>query len=76
VSVIQWEYSDSWAPGGGTLAAALAFLSSAGYQSFLLKRNGLYRFNYGTWGDFFTYANFVSVLEGDALVTTEVKELL
>lgn len=76
VAMIQWEYGDSWAPGGGTLAAALPFLESAGYRSYLLKRDGLYRFDYDVWGDFFTYANFVSVPKNDTLLAAGVKELL
>jgi FkbM family methyltransferase len=76
VGIVQWEYSDSWAPGGGTLAAALNFLSAAGYRSYLLKHDGLYRFDYDVWGDFFNYSNFVSIAEHGTLPSGEVKELL
>jgi len=76
IGVIQWEYGDAWAPGGGTLAAALDFLAAAGYRSYLLKRDGLYRFDYRVWGDFFTYANFVSVAKDNTSLAEQVKELL
>jgi FkbM family methyltransferase len=62
---IQWEYSDVWIPGGGTLAAALGFLRELGYRSFLLKRGGLYHFDYDRFGEFFTFSNFVSLREDD-----------
>jgi FkbM family methyltransferase len=65
VAVVQWEYGDAWAPSGATLAAALDFLESLGYRSFLLKRDGIYGFDYDTFGDFFTYANFVSFRNTD-----------
>lgn len=76
VGVIQWEYGDAWAPGCATLAAALAFLGAEGYTSYLLKSDGLYRFAYDVWGDFFTYANFVSVPEHDMYLAGDVRELL
>lgn len=65
VRFIQWEYSDVWIPGGATLAAALAFLRELGYRSFLLKRGGLYHFDYERFGEFFTFSNFVSLRDDD-----------
>jgi len=76
VAVVQWEYGDAWAAGGGTLAAALEFMTAAGYRSYLLKSDGLYRFDYRIWGDFFTYANFVSVTEDDTSLGIDAKDLL
>lgn len=74
-AVIQWEYGDSWAAAGATLGAALALLDANGYDSFLLKRDGLYRFDYTTFGEFFTFANFVSVSR-DAPLAAAVRKLL
>ncbi|HEV7427634.1 MAG TPA: FkbM family methyltransferase [Thermoanaerobaculia bacterium] len=60
IAALQFEYSDAWARSGGTLGAALDLLSAHGYRSFVLARNCLYRFDYGMFGEFFTYSNFVA----------------
>jgi len=65
VGIVQWEYSDSWIAGGATLAAALDFLGSFGYQTWLLKRGGLHRFDYSVFGEYFTFSNFVSLRPRD-----------
>jgi FkbM family methyltransferase len=61
IGVIQFEYVDAWAPAGATLAAALDLLAGFGYRTFLLKREGLFDFDYARFGEFFTYTNFVAV---------------
>ena len=77
VRFLQWEYSDVWIAGGATLAAALAYLRELGYQSFLLKRGGLYHFDYERFGEFFTFSNFVSLRADDVpAVAGKVKRLL
>lgn len=77
VGIVQWEYSDSWIAGGGTLAAALSLLDGFGYRTYLLKRGGLYRFDYALFGEYFTFSNFVSLRESDlAALTPVVHELL
>lgn len=76
VRFVQWEYSDAWIPGGGTLAAALAYLNEYGYRSLLLKGDGLYRFDYDLFGEFFTFSNFVSFREHDVQLLGNVRELL
>jgi FkbM family methyltransferase len=76
VRVIQWEYSDAWALAGASLGAALDLLTAAGYRSYLLKGDGLYHFDYEVWGEFFTYANFVSLPEGDRMIPAEARKLL
>lgn len=60
---LQFEYNASWALAGSTLARALGDLHDFGYQTFLLKSEGLYRFGhreYEKYRDFFGYANFVA----------------
>ncbi|HEY6138859.1 MAG TPA: FkbM family methyltransferase, partial [Thermoanaerobaculia bacterium] len=74
-NAVQWEYGDGWPLAGATLGAALSFLDANGYESFLLKGGGLHRFDYGLFGEFFTFANFVSVPRG-APLPAEVRELL
>lgn len=76
IRFVQWEYSDAWMPAGATLAAALAYMTNLGYRSLLLKRDGLYRFDYERFGEFFTFSNFVSLREHDMHLMGEVRELL
>jgi FkbM family methyltransferase len=59
--VIQFEYNGPWAKVGDTLYSAIHLLTRSGYEVFLLKRNGLYRFDYDLYGEFFGYSNFVAV---------------
>lgn len=59
--VVQFEYNAPWARAGSTLCAALALLSDCGYEVFLLRKEGLYRFDYARYGDFFAYSNFVAI---------------
>jgi hypothetical protein len=61
---------------GATLSAALALFERYGYDSFLLKQDGLYRFDYDTFGEFLTYANFVSIRRGHSPFEVQVHELL
>lgn len=62
LGVIQFEYNYPWCLAGSTLAEAIALLESNNYRLYLLKRDGLYEFDYGKYGDFFGYSNFVAVL--------------
>jgi FkbM family methyltransferase len=76
IRFVQWEYSDVWIPAGATLAATLAYMNDFGYRSLLLKGDGLFRFDYDLFGEFFTFSNFVSVREHDLHLVGEVHELL
>jgi FkbM family methyltransferase len=76
IRFVQWEYSDVWIPAGATLAAAIEYLASFGYRTFLLKAEGLYRFDYARFGEFFTFCNFVSLREQDLHLGGAVRELL
>ena len=76
IRFIQWEYSDVWIPSGATLAAALNYLHQFGYQTFLLKRAGLYRFDYERFGEFFTFSNFVSMRGEDLSLAKEARSIL
>lgn len=61
VGVVQFEYSPGWAWAGSTLAAALAFLRSAGYHVYLLKDRSLYELDYPKWEEYGRYSNYVAV---------------
>lgn len=61
LGVIQFEYNSPWAKAGDTLYAAINLVVRSGYEVFLLKKNGLYRFDYEEFGEFFGYSNFVAV---------------
>jgi FkbM family methyltransferase len=61
IGFVQFEYNVEWALAGSTLAAALDLLSSYGYEVFLLRSDGLWRFDYPQYGEFFNYSNFVAV---------------
>jgi FkbM family methyltransferase len=61
IRFIQFEYNGPWAEAGATLAAALDFLSAHDYHVYLLKREGLYRFPYQRYGEYFRYSNFLAV---------------
>jgi FkbM family methyltransferase len=76
IRFIQWEYSDGWIPSGATLAAALNYLQGFGYRTFLLKRAGLYRFDYERFGEFFTFSNFVSMRGDDLSLAQEARPIL
>lgn len=60
VTYIQFEYNEPWALAGSTLASAIGFLKEHKYETFLLKKDGLYRFNYNRYKEFFGYSNFFS----------------
>ena len=61
IGVIQFEYNQPWANAGSTLFEALSIFRNQGYLVFLLRKDGLYRFNYHLYGEFFGYTNFVAL---------------
>jgi FkbM family methyltransferase len=63
ISLVQFEYGPAWVDAGCTLKAALDYLDSHGYAVFALTRGGAVRFDYGQFGEFFGYSNFVAVSE-------------
>lgn len=64
VDVVQFEYNSPWAPAGSTLCAALESLHSFGYETFLVKSDGLHPFDYERYGEFYEYSNFVALAPG------------
>ncbi|MEA5532940.1 FkbM family methyltransferase [Crocosphaera sp. XPORK-15E] len=61
IGLIQFEYSHNWIPASSTLKAAMNYLESCGYEVLLLKSDGLYSLNYGWYGEYFQYSNFLAI---------------
>jgi FkbM family methyltransferase len=64
LKVIQFEYNRPWALAGSTLGGAMELLESNGYTVLLLRSSGLHEFDYDTYGEFLSYANFVAIAPG------------
>jgi FkbM family methyltransferase len=64
VGVIQFEYNKPWADSSSTIVNAIGYLKSYGYSVYLLKRKGLYTFDYEQYGEYFQYSNFVAIAPG------------
>jgi len=63
VGIIQFEYGEYWASSGSTLLSCFEFLNSFQYEVFLLGKNGLLKFNYELYGEYFRYSNFVAIAQ-------------
>lgn len=61
IGVLQFEYNEQWRFAGSTLAAASRLLREAGYTLRMLRHDGLYEFDYATYGDYFGFSNFVAI---------------
>jgi FkbM family methyltransferase len=70
LGVIQFEYNRPWARAGATLAGAIALLEGCGYDTFLLRGEGLRKIDHEFYGEFFDYANFVALSPSAASLLT------
>ena len=61
VGIVQFEYNRAWQLAGDTLYGALSLLKGYGYETYVLKRDGLYTLNYMLYEEYFEYSNFVAV---------------
>ena len=61
IGAVQFEYNRSWQLAGDTLYSAMTFLERCGYETFVLKRDGLYTLNYALYEEYFEYSNFVAL---------------
>ncbi|MDQ2865451.1 MAG: FkbM family methyltransferase [Candidatus Eremiobacteraeota bacterium] len=61
IAFVQFEYNRSWQLAGDTLFGAFSFLKEAGYETYLLKREGLFMLNYKLYEEYFEYSNYVAV---------------
>lgn len=59
--VVQFEYGPGWAFAGATLAAALRYLKSHHYTTYLLRSDRLDLYDYDILGEHYCYSNFVAV---------------
>lgn len=60
IGALQFEYNRGWQIAGQTLYGALAMLREAGYETYVLKRTGLYTLDYGRYEEYFEYSNFAA----------------
>jgi FkbM family methyltransferase len=58
---IQFEYNHSWPLLGATLAEAYELLESNGYTLFLIKPDGLYKYDVTLFGEFYAFSNFIAI---------------
>lgn len=61
IGAVQFEYNRGWQLAGDTLYSAMTFLQRLGYETFVLKRDGLYTLNYALYEEYFEYSNFVAL---------------
>jgi FkbM family methyltransferase len=61
IRIIQFEYHRPWLYAGATLRAALDLLAACGYDTHLLNRSGLCRFDRYRAPEIFQYMNFVAI---------------
>ncbi len=61
IDIVQFEYNRPWRQAGGTLGGVIEFLDAAGYDVHVLRPHGLEPYDYSTFGEFFSYANFVAI---------------
>jgi len=61
IRFVQFEYSKTWHLAGHRLSSALKFFDNFQYNVFLIRGLGLYRFDLNFFGEFCSFANFLSV---------------
>lgn len=61
IGFIQFEYNQSWSLLGATLAEAYELLESNGYTIFLIKADGLYKYDLTIFGEFYAFSNFMAI---------------
>lgn len=60
IGILQFEYGDRWPHAGATLAGAIGFLTARGYETYLLRPDGLAPAHHEVWGEHFSYSNYVA----------------
>ena len=61
--LVQFECALEWSASGATLEGAYNYLASFGCKVYMLRPDGLYRFDVRRYGET-SYANFVAVAPG------------
>jgi FkbM family methyltransferase len=60
IRFVQFEYNSHWLGAGSSLREAKALLENLGFELLLIRESGLHPLNYGFWGDYFRYSNFLA----------------
>jgi FkbM family methyltransferase len=60
IRFLQFEYNSNWIQSGASLSRMNALLERFGFQTFLIRPDGLYKLNYEYWDEFFAYSNFLA----------------
>lgn len=60
IRFLQFEYNSNWIQSGASLSRMNALLERYGFQTFLIRPDGLYKLNYEYWDEFFAYSNFLA----------------
>ena len=65
IRFIQFEYNSHWIGTGSSLKEAKTFLENLGFDLLLIRSTGLHPLDYGFWGDYFRYSNFLACRSED-----------
>ena len=60
IGVVQFEYNRAWQLAGDTLFGAISLLRDCGYDTYVLRKDGLYTLDYALYEEYFEYTNFVA----------------
>lgn len=62
IDFFQFEYNLPWSYIGSTLFAAIKKFKDYNYSVYLVQPDGLYDFDYAKYGEYFSYSNYLAVL--------------
>jgi FkbM family methyltransferase len=65
IRFVQFEYNSHWVGTGSSLKEAKNFLEALGFDLLLIRSTGLHPLDYGFWGDYFRYSNFLACRSED-----------
>lgn len=66
IGIIQFEYNGSWLSAGSSLFGAYQIFNANNYKTYLIRKNGLVHYDINTYGDFYSFSNFVAVSQPTA----------
>ena len=61
INYLQFEYNSMWKEKGSTLTFTVEFLASLGYETFLIRPNGIQKADSHKNQEVFRYSNFLAV---------------
>ena len=62
IDFFQFEYNLPWSYVGSTLFSAIKKFKDNNYSVYLVQPDGLYNLNYAKYGEYFSYSNYLAVL--------------